>query len=120
MEVYKWKHRKGKEVGAGTYAFAHKGGAEPDVEHLGKSYDDFITEGVTYLTIDEYMLIEQFMWWKFKLHLDVKGWTRTTTLDSDGDVMDGSWDPDDGRCGLGYDYRVRRNADYGPRSAVIF
>lgn len=105
---------------AGTYTFAHKGGAEPDVEHLGKSYDDFITEGVTYLTIDEYMLIEQFMWWKFKLHLDVKGWTRTTTLDSDGFVIRGGWVPGGGRCGLGGDFRDGRDTGDGPRSAVIF
>lgn len=99
------------------YPFAHTGDAEPDADHRGKSYDDFIAEGATYMTIDEYMLVHQFMWWKFNIHLDVKGWTRTSTLDSVGDVMGGGWFC--GRFRLGCGYRGLRHSGFGPRSEVL-
>lgn len=126
IDLPSWKYMDGsivkkkkseQERPTETYVFAHKGGAEPDAEHLGKSYDDFIAEGAVYLTIDEYMLIEQFMWLKFKIHLDVKGWTRTTTLDSDGCVMFGRWYA--GGCELSWLNRGGRDAGGGPRSAVL-
>lgn len=99
------------------YAIAHKGGAEPDSKHLGRSYNQYSIDGQTYMTIKEYMLVHQFMWWKFNIHLDEKGWTKTSTLDSDGYLMDGGWRG--GRFELYDDCCNWRNSGGGPRSVVL-
>lgn len=103
---------------AGLYAFGHVGGDEPDTVHLGRSYDQFSVDGKTYLTINEYMLVYQFMYWKFKIRLDKKGWTRTSNLDSDGKVMFGDSNCDWFR--LYWDDRVGQVSGDGPREAEVF
>lgn len=101
-----------------VYAFGHKGGDEPDTEHLGESYDMFSVDGKSYMTINEYMLVYQFMWWKFKIKLDKKGWTRTSTLDSDVGVLVGYSDGDEFR--LFWCDRDGHDPDGGPREVMIF
>lgn len=70
-----------------TYFFCHKGGEEADLEHRGKSLSDIKEEGGTYMNIEEYMLVDQFMWWNFKILLDTKGWTLTTSHAENGSVF---------------------------------
>ncbi|MBP6904851.1 MAG: hypothetical protein KBB91_02225 [Candidatus Pacebacteria bacterium] len=99
-----------------TYVFAHKGGIEPDEQYLGKTYKDFIENG-TFMTIDEYMLVHQFMYWRFKVRLGINfGFTLTTSLDN-GEVMTGGF-------GSGFQLhwsdQYDRNPRSGPRSIVIF
>ncbi len=100
------------------YSFGHKGGDEPDKDHLGESYDQFSVDGKNYMTINEYMLTYQFMWWKFKTKLDKKGWTRTSTLGSDGRVMNGFSNGDWFK--LIWNFRVGQHSVSGPREVDVF
>ncbi len=59
-----------------TYFFCHVGGEEADADCCGKSIEDLIG---TFMNIEEYMLVDQFMWWNFKMYIDRKGWTKTMT-----------------------------------------
>ncbi len=70
-----------------TYFFCHKGGEEADIEHRSKSFNDIKEEGGIYMNIEEYMLVDQFMWWNFKILLDTKGWTLTTSHAGSGSVF---------------------------------
>ena len=74
----------------GLYLFGHLGGEEPDAGHLNKSHEQFWYDGNDYANLDEYMLIYQFMYWRFNTKIDQRCCTIISTLDSRGRVMIGS------------------------------
>ncbi|MCP4355785.1 MAG: hypothetical protein GY793_09190, partial [Proteobacteria bacterium] len=61
----------------GLYVFAHRGGDEPDKEHLGESYDDAISAGYSFANAREYLLITGFHKFIKSKFMDKKAWTRT-------------------------------------------
>lgn len=103
----------------GLYVFAHRGGDEPDAEHRNKSYDDATEEGMTFMNSKEYLLATGFHHWSNGHFMDVNGWTRTSSLWSDGYLVYGYWIPSDGELYLSHGYRDNRNPDGGPRELVL-
>jgi hypothetical protein len=103
----------------GLYVFAHVGGDEPDANHLGKSYDDAIKKGLVFANPLEYLLMTGFHMWKHKKWMDVKGWTRTSSLWSDGGVVDGCWSLSDRELCLAYGNRADRSTSAGPRELFL-
>jgi len=103
----------------GSYAFAHRGGDEPDIEHLGKSYDDAMSANIVFANPLEYLLMTLYHKWLHDKWMDVKGWTRTSSLWSDGGLVSGSWNSDDRELELGNGYRDYRGAGRGPRQLVL-
>ncbi len=104
---------------SGLYVFAHRGGDEPDQTHLGKSYDDAMAANMIFMNSKEYLLATGLHRFTKEHFMDVKGWTRTSDLWSDGDLVIGSWSSDDSRLYLGYGNRDRRRPDGGPRELVL-
>jgi hypothetical protein len=102
----------------GNYAFADGGTDEPDQEHLNKSYDESINAGLMFMGPVEYLLSCAFKEFMTGKPYDVKGVTRLSVLDSDGDAMRGFWHDD---CGsyLGWRDRDHRYPDCGPRVVVF-
>lgn len=98
----------------GNYPILHKGGAEPDKEHLNKSYDDFKNDGNKYMIVKEGMIAAFRYRYETGKMYDVKGVTRFHTLDSDGYVVHMCWDYDGG-FGIDGDDRGYRYPDNGPR-----
>lgn len=91
---------------------------EPDEEHRNKSYNDFMSENKSYMTTRQYLLLCIHVWETERKHLDIVGWTRTSSLWSDGYLVRGGWGEDDSKLCLddgGCDYG---NADGGPREQI--
>ena len=103
----------------GLYVFAHAGGGEPDAKHLGKSYDDAMQIGMTFMNPKEYLLATGFHRWLKGHFMDVKGWTRTSSLWSAGGLVRGDWVPSDGWLCLDVGFRGNRNMGNGPRELVL-
>ncbi len=103
----------------GLYVFAHVGGDEPDAKHLGKSYDDAMAVNMTFMNPMEYLLATGFHRWLKDHFMDVKGWTRTSSLWSDGGLVCGYFYPCDGELYLFNGYRDSRSPDDGPRELVL-
>ena len=99
---------------AGDYSMLHRGGDEPDTEHLNKSYNDFSQDGKKYMVVKEGLIAAMRYRFETGKMYDVKGVTRFHALDSDGDVMCMSRF-DDGQFSMDRSYRGNRLADYGPR-----
>jgi hypothetical protein len=95
--------------------FAHRGGDEPDSEHLNKSYDQSKAEKLDIVDVRDYILITAFHMWKHKKWMDAIGWTRLDSLWSDGGIVSGDFDSQSGRLCLDDDYRVNRHPNAGPR-----
>lgn len=92
---------------------------ESDPGHKGKSYDDFLSEkDKTYMTARQYLLLAIHVFKELGEHLDVKGWTRTSSLWSDGYLVHGSFRPTYREVCLSPGYRAYRNSDYGPREQL--
>lgn len=103
----------------GLYVFAHCGGDEPDAKHLGKSYDDAMEVNMTFMNPKEYLLATGFHRWLKNHFMDVKGWTRTSSLWSDGGLVCGFWSPSSGRLCLNFGIRDSRFSDSGPRELFL-
>jgi uncharacterized protein YktA (UPF0223 family) len=103
----------------GLYVFAHCGGDEPDQAHLGKSYDDAMAANMIFMNSREYLLATGFHRFTRECFMDVKGWTRTSSLWSDGRLVNGYWDSDDSKLYLRYGNRDYRNSGYGPRELIF-
>lgn len=99
------------------YALLHRGGLEPDTEHLNKSYDDFSQDGNNYMVPKEGLIAAFRYRFETGNMLDVKGVTRFHSLGSDGDVMDMCRNTN-GRFCMDWGNRDRRITDYGPRQLV--
>lgn len=92
---------------------------EADPEHKNKSYDDFMAEkDRTFMNIRQYLLLCIKVWKEEKKHLDVVGWTRLSSLWSDGYLVYGYWYDAYAELYLFDGSRAHRNPDDGPRSAV--
>ncbi|MDO8591137.1 MAG: hypothetical protein Q7R65_04150 [bacterium] len=103
----------------GLYVFAHRGGDEPDKVHLGKSYDDAMAQKMTFLNPKEYLLASGFHRFVKNYFMDRKGWTRTSSLWSDGYLVDGYWSDADAKLYLSIGFRDGCYPDCGPREAVL-
>lgn len=103
----------------GLYVFAHVGGDEPDAKHLGKSYDDAMAVNMTFMNPKEYLLATGFHHWLKDHFMDVKGWTRTSSLWSDGYLVSGRFFPSSGKLYLYFGGRAGRGPGSGPRELVL-
>ncbi len=108
---------KGHERPSKSYAIRHQGGAEPDSEHLGKSYDDAMAEKMIFLTYREYLITSIRNLWEHGALFDTQGWTRTCSVWSGGGLVYGG--SSSGRLKLDSGGRGNRGVGNGPRSAVI-
>jgi hypothetical protein len=100
------------------YCFLHKGGTEPDSEHLNKSYDDFSGDGNNYMVPREGMIAAMRYRFETGKMYDVKGLTRFHALDSDGNAM-GMYRFFNGQFGIGRNNRGNRDSVSGPRQLVF-
>lgn len=98
-----------------TIEVLFKANIEPDEKHLGKSYDDAIKEGIKFADIRQYLLLCIHVFKTEEKQLDVKGWTRTSSLWSGGGLVRGYWRPDSRGVCLDCGRRDRRDADGGVR-----
>jgi hypothetical protein len=87
---------------------------EPDKEHLGKSYDDYSKENKKFITARQGIILNLEVYKITGERLDIKGVTKTSTLDSDGRALY-MYRSVSGQFLVGYGYRDYRNSDYGPR-----
>lgn len=92
---------------------------ESDKEHKGKSFDDFTSEkDKTYMTARQYLLLCIHVFKEKGEHLDVLGWTRTSSLWSDGSLVSGCWNPGNREVDLYFGDRDGRGTDGGPREQM--
>lgn len=111
--------KSGQKRPSGIYVIAHLDGDEPDQKHLGKSYDNSVAEGLNFANSIEYLLMTGFRQFVKGSFMDVKGWTRTSDLWSDGYLVSGCWSPDDSRLCLDDGNRSYRLPGRGPRELVF-
>ena len=103
----------------GLYVFSHRGGDEPDAENLGKSYDDAMVAGYPFANAREYLLITGFHKFINDKFMDKKGWTRTSSLWSDGELVIGDGDVSGGGLRLSSGHRDSHNPDFGSRELFL-
>ena len=96
------------------YWFSHKGGVEPDAEHLNKSYNDFCKDGNKYMTPYEGIITAMRYKYETGKMLDIKGITRFHGLGHDGFVISMCCD-DDGRFYMDWFIRGYQFSVCGPR-----
>ncbi len=101
------------------YAFCVRDSAEPDTKHLGKSYDDAIGEKMQFMNAEEYIIFQAYYKFVKKDWADKKGWTRTSSLWSDGYLVGGRWASDDTQLKLSDGFRGNRHTDNGPRELSL-
>ena len=99
---------------SGNYSFSHRGGIEPDAEHLNKSYDDIYQDGNDYMIPKEGLLSAFRYRFETGNMWDIKGVTRFHALDSDGNAMGMDCSGDD-QFYVSYGNRGSRYSDGGPR-----
>ena len=105
---------------AGIYVISHRGGDDPDVEHHGKSYDDAAESKMLFMSAKEYLLATSFHRWSTGHFMDKKnGWTRTSSLWSDGSLVEGCWTEQDHGLVLGSGDRDDRDPSCGPRELFL-
>jgi len=80
---------------SGLVVFAHTGQDEPDDKHRNKSYNMAVAENLVFAKYREYLRMTGFHKYTKGNFMDCKGWTRTSSLWSDGYLVSGSWDDDD-------------------------
>ena len=100
---------------AETKKYKCKATIESDAEHKGKSYNDFTAEEQQYMNGRQYLILF-LACIKKGIKIDVKGWTRTTSLWPDGSVVLGFSYSDRSGVSLGGGDRGNRDADFGPRA----
>lgn len=103
----------------GLYVLAHSGGDEPDDVHRNKSYDDAMAQNLTFLNPKEYLLVNGFHNYTKRYFMDRKGWTRISSLWSDGCLVHGDWDDAGAELCLRGGLRDSRDPGGGPREAVL-
>lgn len=96
-----------------NYTFSHRGGIEPDVEHLNKGYDDFYQDGNNYMVPKE-GLISAFRY-RFETGnmWDIKGLTLFHSFVI-GNVLGMRYDVN-GQFSVYHDNCDHRCPDFGPR-----
>jgi len=103
----------------GLYIFAHRGGDEPDAQHLGKSYNVAKGENILFANAKEYLLITGFHKYLKGYFMDKEGWTRTSSLWSDVKSVHGYWGEGDGRLYLHCGRPDSSGSNNGPRELVL-
>ncbi len=103
----------------GPYPFLYKNGDGPDTVHLGKSYNVFIKESVPFANAKEYLLMTGFKKFNENHFMDIKGWTRTTSLWSDGRLAGGCFDSNNSGLYMGNVGVADSSSDRGPRELVL-
>lgn len=100
------------------YCGLHKGGDEPDAEHLNDTYDMFSADGNTYMVPKEGMIAA----FRYRIETgkmyDMKGLTRFHALDSYGFVV-GMCKDNKGRWNIGGGNREHSYSGSGPRQLVF-
>ncbi len=127
IDLYEWMslaankidHSKDQKRPKTPYPFAHVGGDETDTAHLGKSYDDAMAEKMIFANSVEYLLMTGLHKFEKDFFMDKKGWTRTSSLGSDGSFVDGCWDDSSGELGLSSGHSDNRISDIGPRQLIL-
>lgn len=100
--------------------FSVKKSIEPDEEHRNKSYDDFIAEkNKQYINFRQYLLLFIFVWETENKHLDIAGWTRTSSLWVGGYLVGGHWSEGGSKLYLSSGDRDGRDAGHGPRELFL-
>lgn len=98
----------------GNRLLLHRGGPEPDTEHLNRSYDDFCNDGRQYMIPLEGIIAAL----RYRIEtgnmMDVKGLTRFHALDHYGYAVN-MCGGGDGQFGIGRHDRDNRDSDGGPR-----
>lgn len=102
----------------GDYCILHRGGIEPDAEHLNKGYDDFSDDSNKYMVPKEGMLAAFRYRFETGKMYDAKGLTRFHALDSVGCAM-GMYRYSNGQFSIVRDGRDFRSSGYGPRQVVF-
>ena len=108
-----------RQLQSGLVVFAHTGQDEPDDKHRNKSYNMAVAENLTFAKYREYLRMTGFHKFTKGYFMDKNGWTRTSSLWSDGCLVNGLWH--DGLAKLYADYG---NVDYtdpsnGPRQLFL-
>jgi hypothetical protein len=103
-----------QERPSGDYFFSHRGGIEPDEEHMNKSYDDFYQDGNDYMVIKEGLIAAFRYRFETGNMWDIKGLTRFHTLDSDGYALL-MYRNVNGEFNVSHDNRDNHYSDRGPR-----
>lgn len=103
---------------SGLYVFAHRGGDEPDAMHR-KSYDQGMTEGLTFANSKEYLLMTGFHRFAKNYFMDRIGWTRTSSLWADGCLVYGGWLEAGGRLYLSGGDRASAHPGRGLRELFL-
>lgn len=112
-------HTKDQSRPKSPYPFIHVGGDEPDTTHLGKSYDDATAEKMIFANSVEYLLMTGLHKFEKSHFMDKKGWTRTSSLWSDGDLVGGGWGDSSRRLCLNCGIRDNRISGNGPRQLIL-
>lgn len=113
------KEQKIQKRPSGLYIFAHRGGDEPDTEHRDKSYNDAVAGGLTFANAKEYLLMTGFHKYIKGYFMDKKGWTRTSSLWLDGDLVYGGWSEGGSELELYYGSVDYGGSDSGPRELFL-
>ncbi len=103
----------------GAYVFCHSGEDEPDKKHRNKSYDIATVEGFPFANTVEYMLMQAYHKWSTTNFMDVKGWTRTSSLWSGGSLVCGDFDSAGTELRLINGDRGSANSGDGPRELFL-
>jgi len=125
ISVYRYRDPAAKKIKhqqerpSGPYAFVHRGTDEPDIEHLKKSFDDARGVGFPFANAEEYLLMTGLNKFATGRFMDHQGRTRTSSLWSDGLVVNGRWYVRDDELVLGYSSRDSSNPARGPREIVL-
>ena len=98
----------------GDYLYKHCGGDEPDSGHLGESYDDFSSDGNSYMVPKEGIISAFRYRFETGRMYDVKGLTRFHALDVDGYAVC-LYRGGNGGFYIDWGDRGYRYPDYGPR-----
>ena len=103
VNLYKYKNpvaenidRKSEELQvrqlqSGLVVFAHTGQDKPDTIHRDKSYNMAVAENLTFAKYREYLRMTGFHKFTKGYFMDKNGWTHTSSLWTDGYLVDGSW-----------------------------
>lgn len=98
-----------------TITKVYKESIEPDM--LNMSYDDGISQGITFMSARERIILELQYFKETGKHLDIVGWTITSTLDRNGCAMHMCGNTD-GRFLVSSLNRSYRNTEYGLRKQI--
>ena len=93
---------------------------EPDSEYIGKSYNETVAmfPDKKFMTIRQYLILVVYVWETENKHLDIKGWTRTSSLWSDGYLVLCIWHDAYTALYLTHGSRDYHSPHYGFREAV--